>query len=230
MKALYFFLAICCLLACSQHEDTHVVEVNLIPDAVVLKEEPKFYNIDSSDNQYRLNKGIRKLRCGLYIDKDGNLFYRAETKSDPFYVYINKVWLNNDDLDEDVKDLRYIIDTFSFELLEPFYFKDKKHVYHFQPMMEGGIIGIIINTHPKSFHLLESKFYAKDKNHCYYRGYIIEQADATSFSILDTAYSMHIAKDKNHYYSGGEIMQASEKKEINLDSLLRRRRQKANHQ
>lgn len=172
------------------------------------------------------------LACGLYINDKGTLAYKAVDNSyrmdttgneKPLDVYLTTIYGADlsDTINGGLKEMKYVVDTATFKILGTFYFKDKNHIYDFNPMMDGGTIAINPDIDVKTFQILESEFYAKDKKHCYYRGRIIEGADLTSFKVLDTSYSFHLAYDKKNYYDSENKMMLTDIKEQNLDSIRR---------
>jgi DKNYY family len=175
-----------------------------------------------------------KLTCGLYINEKGTLAYKAVDNSyrmdttgnsKPLDVYLTTIYYadQSDSINGGLKEMKYVVDTASFKILGSFYFKDKNHVYDFNPMSDGGTIGINWDADVKTFQVLESSFYSKDRKHCYYRGNIIEGADINSFKVLDTSYSWHIAYDKRNYYSSEKKLNLVGIKEQNLDSVRRKK-------
>lgn len=169
-----------------------------------------------------------KLRCGLYQNTSGVIAfktvdntYKMDTtgQSGPLDVYIATIYNADpaDSLKGGLKEMQYVVDTSTFEILGWEYFKDKNHVYHFTPRQDGGSISVVDNADPKSFRVLASYLYAMDKSHCFYRSTIIEEADRKSF-VADTSLAEHFAYDKNHYYDGDVIMSNEEVKEYRLNS------------
>src|SRR5688572_3533693 len=153
---------------------------------------------------------FEKLRCGLYQNANGVIAFKAvdntyntdtSRQSGPIDVYIATIYNADpaDSLNGGLKEMQYVIDTSTFEILGWEYFKDKNHVYHFTPRHDGGSISVVDNADPKSFRVLASYLYAMDKNHCFYRSMIIKEADRKSF-VADTSLAEHFAYDKNHYY------------------------------
>ncbi|MGB1217655.1 MAG: DKNYY domain-containing protein, partial [Saprospiraceae bacterium] len=56
----------------------------------------------------------------------------------------------------------------------------------------------------KTFEVLSNRNFAKDKNHVYYRGNIIEGADGASLELAENDYSIKYGRDKNHLYFNRE--------------------------
>ena len=169
-----------------------------------------------------------KLQCGLYLNSNGILAYKAadyayreDTTMDeaPIDVYLTTIYDANvaDTINGGLEEMKFVVDTSTFNILGSFYFKDKNHVYDFVPMMDGGTISVNRTTDPKAFQLLPGGFYAKDEKHCFYRGEIIKDADLKSFGVLDTSYSLRIAFDKKHYYLDENKWNPDDKK--SLDSM-----------
>ena len=90
-------------------------------------------------------------------------------------------------------------------VLRSFYVYDKQRGYHYEKLHAGGeritfIEGIDFN----SFKSLSS-VYAGDKNRIYYKGVVIEGADAESFSVPVRGYPDR-GRDKNHLYLDGRVV------------------------
>jgi hypothetical protein len=139
---------------------------------------------------------FQKIRCGLYVNSKGDLAYKVIDNSmkfdhKPIEVFLTSVYNADlsDSLNDSRKELKFVIDTGTFKILGDFFFKDKNHIYDFIPMMDGGTIAINQLADVKTFKVLDGGFYAKDNKHCYYRGYVIEDADLKSFIVYDTAYA-----------------------------------------
>lgn len=206
MRGTLFIIAILTLLSCStptNKEATQIVRGR----------------VDSSmqDNAYKDTNSFRQLACGLFINKAGDIAFKASDNSykmdttgnsKPFDVYLTAVWnaRSYDTVYESRDELKNIVDTTSLEILSWEHFKDKKHVYHFTPMADGGSITIMDYADPKTFKVLESYLYAVDKNYCYYRGERIKDADRKTFRIVDTMLAFQFAMDKHNYYDGDLIM------------------------
>jgi hypothetical protein len=102
-----------------------------------------------------IDTSFHKLKCGLYINQNGELAYRSFDKpmcdtcygGDDFqtHAYLclkkNRIKLG-DRTPEDYSyvPLKNIIDTASLSLLNELYFKDKSRVYFFSDFQEGGTI------------------------------------------------------------------------------------------
>lgn len=191
-----------------------------------------FHLISAIDTVCVDTSKFTELPCGLYMNKDGVIAYRTisnynliKENGKPFFVYLSTIY-NADPGNENnagLKEMKYVVDTASFETVGTFYFKDKHHVYDFHPMTGGGTIAVNRVMDVNSFKVLENDAYAKDKKHCYYRGEIIQDADWQSFRVLDSGYYSLFAFDKNNFYNGEKIMTDKEIKEENLDSVKQKR-------
>jgi hypothetical protein len=186
-----------------------------------------YHLINANGRVHRDTNSFRQLRCGLYINNTGDIAFQASDNSykmdttgngRPFDVYLTTVWNARpyDTVYESRDDLKNVVDTASLQILSWEHFKDKKHVYHFTPMVDGGSLSIMAGADPKTFRVLESYFYAVDKKYCYYRGERIEGADRTTFKVFDTAFAINYAMDRFHYYDGDLIMTKEEVKESGL--------------
>lgn len=140
----------------------------------------------------------KKLRCGLWINKNGDLGFktnRVVRMEGRISVedYITKFGFNED------LPLKDIIDTLSFHELGNTYYKDKNHIYHSYAMTDGGSFYIFEEADYATFEIV-GDCYAKDKNHIYeMRAGIMEDADHASFVSSKGLTGCH-AKDKNAYY------------------------------
>jgi hypothetical protein len=175
-----------------------------------------------------------ELKCGLYINSDGIIAfpaidnsYRMDTSADskPLFIYLTTIYGADpyDSINGGQKEIRFVVDTSTFKILGTFYFKDKNHIYDFNPMVDGGTIGINTDIDKNSFQILESECYGKDNKHCFYRGRLIEGADLRTFKVLDTSYSFHIAYDKNDFYDCEYKMSKTAVIEQRLDSIRQRK-------
>ena len=156
---------------------------------------------------------FRPYKHDLFIASNGRLAYKTIDNSDPskpedkFVTTINTDTLN----DEQKRELIEVIDTASFIHVGDLYYKDKSHVYYHVQMMDGGPFFIVWEADPNSFQVLSDSYYGKDKNHVFYRGGLLEQADAKSFRVVsqpDKQLYYWTAKDKNHSYDGGDVVNA----------------------
>jgi hypothetical protein len=91
---------------------------------------------------------FRKLNCGLYINNAGVLGYKAIDNSLKFdsikslEIFLTTVY--NDDSDspgDDIREMRFVVDTATFEILPTGNFVDKNYFYRFNSMSDGGTIG-----------------------------------------------------------------------------------------
>ena len=228
MRTLLSIIIIFCLASCTQRNIEHKAA-----DASK-KVDTNFHSINAFGSVSGDTTKFIKLRCGLYINDKGTLAYKAVDNSyrmdttgneKPFDVYLTTIYGADlsDTINGGLKEMKYVVDTTTFKILGTFYFKDKNHIYDFNPMVDGGTVAINSDIDLKSFQILESEFYAKDKKHCYYRGRIIEGADINSFKVLDTSYSFHTAYDKKNYYDCENKMKLTDIREQNLDSIRRKK-------
>ena len=98
---------------------------------------------------------FNRLKCGLYINNFGVIAYKATDNSlkfdstQPLDIYLTTVY-NQDSgsSDNDVKEMRSVVDTISFVILSNGDFEDKNYHYRFTPMSDGGTIVILKKTKP----------------------------------------------------------------------------------
>lgn len=100
---------------------------------------------------------------------------------------------------EDGPSLNDTIDLASFKQLNPSnLYKDKRHVYRYFSMLDGGSFSILEGADASSFELL-GDCYAKDKHHIYEERFgKLEDADYASFKTKSDAGC--VAQDKNGYW------------------------------
>lgn len=187
----FFVLAISCNNEVSQTETNS----KTLLDTTIQK-------IPAEDSKYHF------LKNNLFIDDSGNIAYRAYDQTVPGDIrndFITAIYL-----DTGKTQLRFVIDTATFEHLGELYYRDKKHVYYHFPMMDGGTFYIILEANRKSFEVFGKSWYAKDKHYIFCRGSILENADYKTFTILpliskgDTV--RWLGKDKNHVYDSNDTL------------------------
>ena len=86
------------------------------------------------------------------------------------------------------------------------YSTDKNFVYYRVFMSDGNMILKLDTADRKTFTALGTSTYAKDSNHVYRRGDIIENADPKTFNVLDFDAGPPLGRDKNNVYVWGEIL------------------------
>lgn len=105
----------------------------------------------------------------------------------------------------------YGLDPNTFEVLyhstPPYYpeayVKDKDNVF-----MVEKIVSVIEEADPETFTALSDTYlrYAKDKDHVFMWGEVMEEADPDSYEIVDTYGVWHYSKDNNYIYYGNTII------------------------
>jgi hypothetical protein len=146
----------------------------------------------------------RKLNCGLFMNKNGDLAYATKpVKALIPYSKKNKAECPNVFItsfgypfDSNNKTLIEIIDTNSFISLEADYFKDKNHIYSYYGMCDGGYFQIFADD-TASFRTLSSS-YVQYKSKVYFARNREIISDATSFKVIGR--NGHIAHDENSYF------------------------------
>lgn len=113
------------------------------------------------------------------------------------------------------------VDVDTFIWLSSLYAKDKNHVYFLAKILEGADSSTfeMINTKDDYSYSVDKKFtdgssggayfknwYAKDNNHVYFYGKIIDWVDLNSFQIVWDWYS----KDKDHLYYNWKIVKTAD--------------------
>ena len=222
MKSIPFITILAILVACSSNGDKAVEQ------SPKSGNDTSFHVTNANGIVRRATSLFRQLLCGLYINDNGDIAFKASDNSykmdttgnsKPTDVYLTTVWNAQpyDTLYESRDELKNVVDTATLVILSWEHFKDKKHVYHFTPMVDGGSLSIMDYADPNTFKVLESYLYAVDKQYCYYRGERIKGADRKTFRIVDTSLAYHFAMDKRNYYDGDLIMTKEDVKRHGLD-------------
>ena len=164
------------------------------------------------------------LKNDLYINNFGEVAYRAYDKTvpedirDEFLLFVNN--FDTSKFNGQKKEIRYVVDTATFEFLGDLYYRDKRYVYYHFPTMDGGFFSIIWGADIKTLRVLGESWYAKDKYHIYSRGRILEHANHKSFTVFplisegDTV--RWLGKDKHNFYDSNEILDKRTIKDWNL--------------
>lgn len=165
------------------------------------------------------------LKNDLYINKFGEVAYRAFDQTVPEDIQeIFLQYVNNFDtlkLEGQKKEIRFVVDTGSFEFLGDLYYRDKRYAYYHFPTMDGGFFSIIWGADLKTLRVVDESWYAKDKFHIYCRGRILEHANYKTFTIIplvsegDTV--RWLGKDKYNFYDSHEILDKRTIKDWNLN-------------
>ena len=192
MRRLYLLAFVLLLISCSTNETNK-------SNSITTKPKDSFPKNLHIVNAFGVNHydtiGFRELKCGLFIDSEGNIFYKTydrsgrmdTTGSIPESVerYISTIYTNDekDTTNDGIIELKKVIDTSTFKFINTYYAKDKCHIYGFNPMMDGGNIQINPEIDVSSFKTIPygNEQYCKDKRHIYHRGNIIENADLKNF-------------------------------------------------
>ena len=85
------------------------------------------------------------------------------------------------------------------------YYNDGSAVYYKHWNEGSGAQQDRLKADPKTFRVLKFDRYAKDKQHVFYNGSLIKEADAASFEAIGSFY----ARDKNSGYYGGDKVKQS---------------------
>jgi hypothetical protein len=164
------------------------------------------------------------LSCGLYLGSNGDIAYRTEAiineNFDRATTYITWIW-GVDEADSTgggIKEMKSVIDTATFKFLNYVLWADKKNVYGYTPMSDGGTV-YLHDCDRKTFVVLGDDGYAKDKNHIYYRGAIISEADLKTFGVIEHKEVPELAADKFNLYFSGKKMTEREIKQFGLEKL-----------
>jgi len=175
----------------------------------------------NDSSQKHTNTEWEKLRCGLYINKKGELGFATE----PNYVNIPASELKPEQCANvfitkmgssanEMQKLNDIVDTATFEQLGADYYKDKSHIYNFYGMCESGYLTIFADD-TATFKVIGC-CYAIYQNIVYHQRNGIMKADANSFRT--SAELGPFAKDRNTYFAHEkEVSESQIKKELDKE-------------
>lgn len=206
MKPL-FFIAILGLTACNHAGDADK-ETQKLPSR-----SDTSTSLEMGQNHDSLE--FHPYKHGLFVSSLGQLAYRTIDNSKPGAPHDHFLTtINTDSLDYEQKsELSRVLDTASFTHLGDLYYKDKNHIYYHFQMLDGGTFFIVWEADPNSFRVLDSTYYAKDKQRVFYRGSVLEGADNKTFKVISQPNKevyLWRAKDKHHVYEGGDIVKKVE--------------------
>jgi hypothetical protein len=167
------------------------------------------------------------LNCGLYLGSNGDLGYRTEAIYNENFDMQTRylTWIygadQTDTLNGGLKEMKFIIDTVTFQFLSFLYWADKNNIYGFNPMSDGGTAYLNDRIDRKTFNVLGDTGYAKDKTNVYYRGMVIEGADLKTFRIIEHKEIPELAYDKLYFYQNGHKMTEKEVKANKLENYIK---------
>lgn len=167
------------------------------------------------------------LRCGLYKGSNGDIAFRTfecyNENCDKRIRFVN--WIRgvveDDTVNGGLKEMKFVIDTSTFEFLNLYFWADKNHIYGYTPMEDGGSIYLHPCTSRKTFTVFGLDGYAKDKTNVYFRSSVVRNADRRSFRIIENKEYYDMAYDKFYFYLGGGRIKLTEKeiKELHLENV-----------
>ena len=204
----FLFLTILFLFACS-NPTTKEIPKEIAEETKPEIFPPNVYLIDTGGCVYKDSLKVDSIGDNLFRDKKGNLYFKTydQTKH-KIPVLISRLY--NACEGDSTYDLANYIDVHSFHQLSGIgLYKDNKHVYIYNEMVDGGNIGLITNADLKTFRAIPYSFYAIDKKHVYYQGMIIENADCKTFEGISKVAGKDtvcwFGKDKKNYFDGADI-------------------------
>lgn len=180
---------------------------------------PMQSSVRKNDKNYRL------LKCGLYLSSEGELAYLTIATSDPgsedpeiHHHYISWMYYADpaDSADGGLKPFNTVIDTATFRIQNFLIWSDKNHVYGYNPMADGGTVYVNVFADPKTHEVLGDDGYARDRNHVFYRGRILEDADLRTFHPVKSEELPELAADKKGYFQAGSRLSEAEQRELHL--------------
>ena len=98
----------------------------------------------------KLSTDWRKMDCGLYISPTGDIGFASY----PERANIDKSELEAEEIPNyflsrfnynDTTQLKYVIDTLTFEQTGPMIYKDKNHDYYYYPNSDGGYFYLLVS-------------------------------------------------------------------------------------
>jgi hypothetical protein len=168
------------------------------------------YLINNGGCTYKDSIVVDSIGNNLYVDSKSNIYFKTYDRSDhpnDLPVLISRLY--NFCEGDSSYDLKRNIDIATFREIGYGYYADKKRVFYFNSMIDGGNIGATDEIDVKSFKLFPKSYYGYDKKRIYYKTSIVELADRNSFECIyelngnDTLPTCY-GKDKNYYFRYGD--------------------------
>jgi hypothetical protein len=197
MRFILFFAIL--LYSCDQKKEDNKQQSSQIDTSKNIRERI----IDHADTI--INKPIGK---GFYKNAKGDIFElkRSGAGEDSlgwFRIQFLDSTIKDGDWDKPGQLKKYIdIDTYNEDSIS-FYSKDKGHVYWERSTSDGPVRFVVWEADPKTFYGLKD-YWAKDKNHVFYRGSIVKYADPKTIKIFGQYNDS--AMDKKYIYAQGEMI------------------------
>lgn len=98
------------------------------------------------------------------------------------------------------------IDPETFSVFGGYYFEDKNGIYWGNDLIGGAVPDKATFVAINDKYAKENYAYAKDKNHVYFLGSVLDSADPKTFTIIEDNYT----KDINHIYTDHSIIQGAD--------------------
>ena len=139
------------------------------------------YLVNNGGCVYKDTVQIESIGNNLFKDKSGNLYFKTTDNSQegkPMPLLISRLY--NSCEGDSTYDLSRNIDSKTFRNLGYNQYKDKKNVFFYQEMLDGGNI-IISGADAKTYTVIPHSFYGKDIANVYYQGHKVTIADPASF-------------------------------------------------
>jgi hypothetical protein len=159
---------------------------------------------------------FNKMECGLYKNEIGEIGFKTTYLIDDLGNHGNRFQTyaymvdGSDTSEMQIEELKNIVDTNSFQILNDYYCKDKNYVYAIFYTSSGATFNVTKTIDTKSFRVYSNSSYGIDSQYVYFRTYVVKNADRETFNAIDDTYW---AYDKNHFYNYGEIASDKEAKE-----------------
>jgi hypothetical protein len=169
----------------------------------------------SQQNSIKL-ENFQILPCGLYLNEKGDIGFKTSHLVDDMghwemgYQTYGYLVDENISYEDHIVELKNIVDTSSFQILNHYYCKDKNYIYAIFYTSGGATFNITRKIDIHTFKAIDSSSYGLDKRHVYFRTQKVKKADRNTFkSIEEDSYG---AYDKYNYYNYGEILTIDEAK------------------
>lgn len=177
----------------------------------------------SSYGQTVTDNDFTKMNCGLYNNKAGEIAFKSSCLKDDngnhtiCYATWGYLMDEGDTVNSEIVELKNIVDTNTFIILNEFYCKDRKYVYAIFYTSGGATFNITKNVDVKTFTPIGQSSYGLDKQHVYFRTQLVKSSDLKTFKVFDE----YGAYDKYNYYYYGEIITRDEAQQMNYIKVLK---------
>lgn len=186
-----------------------------------------FFTANLSFSQTEKMDKLSLIRDNLFKDYKENIYFRSsKINSENRLELVYRDHLSHPEDNPSTKlTLKNVIDIESWKQTSAFTYRDKNKIYYFTDSAEGGFLTIMENVNPDEIMFYrkgkwmkgnktlttnpqnDTQWYINDGSHIYYNGIILDEADATTFLIMEDVpglVSGQTGCDKKYFFEYGQ--------------------------